>query len=303
MSVPITARVPVKFPPPALSETKPLVKIHCRVPTMYDRDTYGTLLIANGWVIYSRRQIRDLCLAGVEFILPPEDHAEAFALLEELWAERDAQDKAQALQLERLKELMSMPEFPDWTKDMVTAELAKITADVVMPVERKVKASGIQNQVMGNYDPLMKALASQTAQDQRRYWITIEHYVQGWEGIEHEPDGNGNGGITRHEAEYLRSELGEKAWEQLGEFINAMMELDSSDQKNLDLLLASMSARTGSKPTGDSKESSAHGNSTDESGIPIPEEESPKTIESSSSSTTSSPKKTEPSEPGQTAEH
>src|SRR4051812_43486293 len=100
MAIPITARVPVEFTPP--SSPAPLLKkdpadpekhvfrILVRVPTMMERDSYSAALIRGGVISYTRDQIRDLALAGVQHIYDPAEHEELQAGLRELWQAADA---------------------------------------------------------------------------------------------------------------------------------------------------------------------------------------------------------------------
>jgi hypothetical protein len=156
---------------------------------------------------------------------------------------------------------------------------------------------------------LQKVFADLAEQDARRAWLQAEVYVAGWRVenrtdeadtvLAYQPDGNGRGGLKKHEAEYLRRAIGQDAWMELSEFITALHSLDADEEKNLASLLASMSAQIGSTPS-ESKASSESGASTD---VPIsatPESESATTTESSSSSTTRSGTKKAKSEPGPT---
>lgn len=303
MSIPITARVPVEFTPPsvpgdllkpdAADREKPKFRILVRVPTMMERDSYSAALIRGGVIAYTRQQIRDLALAGVQHLFDEPEHEDIQARLIELWAAADADGAAQEKQLDRLRELheaaKARGEIPD--PKVVTEELAAIQPDVVIDGQRRVKALAINQEIMARYEPLREALAALTDQDAKRAWLNAEVYVEGWTGLKHTPDGNGRGGLQKHEAEYLREQIGQRAFDELSDFITSLQGIDGDEEKNLASLLESTSARIGSTQP-ESKASSGDGNSMDEPSTSTRARGSRKTTASSSSSTTSSATKT-----------
>lgn len=157
----------------------------------------------------------------------------------------------------------------------------------------RVRITAIQQDVVSRYAPLQKAFADLAEQEQKRAWLCIEMYVPTWKGLEHTPDGNGFGGITRLEAEWLRNELMSDAFEELGDYIFALHSIDGDEEKNLASLTESYSDPTGSLAA-QSKEStvSESGTSTDGNITATPDTGSPKTPEPSSECTKPAGKKT-----------
>jgi hypothetical protein len=301
MSVPLTAsRGPVDFTPLALIDREPPIVIKVRVPTPYERDAYASALVRGGVVHYSKQQIRDLMLAGVVAMYPEEKFDDIRSDLTELWACGDEEQRVRRLQQERLAELLDVPEGTDPPDNKeLEVELEKIVPEVTMDAQKRVRVVAVQQHVTSTYEPLQKAFADLAEQEAKRAWLQAETYVTGWSGLEHEPDGNGRGGLKKHEVEYLRSQLGSDAWLDLSDFITALHGIDGDEEKNLDSLLESMSNQNGStakvsKPSGES------GDSTDAPISPIPESESAPTTGPSSSSTSSSAKKTGASKTGRT---
>lgn len=287
MSVPLTAREPVMFSPPSLEEERPDVKVRVRVPTPYERDNFDAALVRAGVVYYSRDQIRDLTLAGVAETYGEDQFDDMRAQLQELWQAGDAQNEARLKQAERFLELVEANKTSKkpLTEKEITAELEEIKPDVVMNPVARAKATALQQELLAQYQPLQKAFADLADQDTKRSWIQAETYVAGWEGLEHEPDGNGRGGLKRHEAEYLREQLGARAWEELAEFITALHSIDGDTQKNLDSLLAKQSDPTGLTAPESTETISEHGNSTEESTTATQGGESQATTARSSGST------------------
>lgn len=294
MTIPITAREPIEFRPPALRETKPDVVITLRVPTIMERDAYAAALIRGGVMNYSRQQMRDLSFAGVEALFDASKHEEYIALLEELYLVSDEETRVEEMKQQRLLELHEAAKAKGETvkpKD-VLKELDEIKPTVVMDRNRRIQAVGINQQIMSRYKPLQEALGAITEQDAKRAWLNNTLYVMGWKGLEHEPDGNGKGGITDHEAEYLRKQVGHDAWQEISNFITAMQTIDGDEEKNLALLLESESGPTGSTPSEQQSASSENGNSTDARSSRTRGRGSRKTTGSSSRSTKSSRTKT-----------
>lgn len=289
MAIPLTAaRGPLEFTPLSLAERKPIVKIMVRVPTLYERDSYASALVRGGVVYYTKKQIRDLMLAGIIAGYPEEEFEDKRALLEELWQVGDEEAAARVKQQERLVELYDVPEGTDLPdEETVKAELDKIVPEVEMDPQRRVRATAIQQHVTSTYEPIQKAFASLTEQEARRAWLQAEIYVCGFTGYEHQPEGNGKGGLKTHEVNYLRGQMGGDAWLELSDFITALHGIDGDEEKNLASLLESMSAPDGSTVQ-ESNPSSESGPSTDAPITPIPDAASPKTTGSSSRSGTSS---------------
>lgn len=321
MAIPLTAaRAPAEFRPPALYpkdndghfKKRPRdVIILIRVPTMYERDSFASALVRGGVVHHGPKQIRALLLAGVQVLYPAEQFDTIRADLEELWAVNDEEQKVQQLQTERLVELLDVEPGtkPPGPKEIET-ELNKIVADVKMDPAKRIRVFAQQQHVMASYEPLQAVFADLAEQDARRSWLQAEVYVTGWRVenredeadtfLQHQPDGNGRGGLKKHEAEYLRAQIGQDAWMEISEFITALHGLDGDEEKNLASLLVSMSAQIGSTPT-ESKASSENGASTDGPISPTRAAGSRRTTGSSSNSTKRSGTKRAKSGTGPTA--
>lgn len=320
MSIPLTAEGgPAEFRPPALypkdqdghfKKRERDVILLVRVPTMYERDSFASALVRGGVVHHGPKEIRHLLLAGVQVLYPEDQFDTIRAELEELWQVTDEEQKVQQKQMERLVELLDVEEGeepPD--QKTIEAELEKIVPDVKMDPAKRIRVFARQQHVMSAYEPLQKVFADLAEQDARRAWLQAEVYVAGWRVenrtneedtvLAHQPDGNGRGGLKKHEAEYLRRAIGQDAWMELSEFITALHSLDGDEEKNLASLLVSMSAQIGSTPR-ESKASSENGASTDGPITPTPEKGSRTTTGSSSSSTTRSGTKRDRSGPGRT---
>lgn len=336
MPVPLTARAPVKFTPPALAasiarenadrarrndaavgvdpdwvvlEPLPQVEIVCRVPTMYERDSFASMLVRGGVVHYSRNQIRDLMLAGVTHLFAEDKFDDIRAELEELWQAGDATQDCQAKRTDRFIELMEkqaeLPANRKMSDDDMNAELNAIQPSVVISDAKRVKVTAIQQDITSRYPPLQMAFADLAEQDVRRHWLCVEVYVANWIGLEHTPTGNGRGGVTRDEAEWLRGKIGGEAFDELGGFIFAMHSIDGDEEKNLASLIESSSAQTGSQAPAESTSVLAkdHGSSTGVPFIETPGTASPKTTGPSSGSTKPARKKTGRSKSTPTVEH
>jgi hypothetical protein len=321
MAIPLTAaRAPAEFRPPALYpkdkdghfKKRPHdVIILIRVPTMYERDSFASALVRGGVVHHGPKQIRALLLAGVQVLYPTEQFDAIRADLEELWAVTDEEQKVQQLQTERLVELLDVePGTKPPPQKKIEEELNKIVAEVKMDPAKRIRVFAQQQHVMASYEPLQAVFADLAEQDARRSWLQAEVYVTGWRVenrvdeadtvLQHQPEGNGLGGLKKHEAEYLRREIGQDAWMEISEFITALHGLDGDEEKNLASLLVSMSAQIGSTQT-ESKASSGNGASTDG---PISQTRgggSRKTTASSSNSSKPSVTKKAKSGPGPTA--
>lgn len=315
MAVPITARHPVDFTPPALlarnldlvKEGKPPILIKVRVPTMYERDAFSAALVRGGVVHYSRSQIRDLMRAGVVSLYPAERFDELRQNLEDLWQLADAINKCELDRSEKFLELMErqaeLPPEKHMSDADMEAELQKIQPSIVMDEPTRVKITAIQQDITSRYEPLQKAFADLAEQDVRRNWLCVEIYVGDWEGLQYSPTGNGRGGCTRGEAEYLRMQIGEKAFDEIGGFVFAMHSIDGDEEKNLASLIESSSAAIGSTLAGSMMptETPAPGSSTGEPSIETPGTGSAPTTESSSSFTKPSKRKTAKSAASPTA--
>lgn len=321
MGIPLTAREPVPFTPPALANRNreeniarqargeaPLqpVKIICRVPTMYERDSFAAALVRGGVVNYSRRQIREMMLAGVAHLLPEDQFDEKAEQLQALWTWDDAQKKCQNDRTERYGEIMeqqaTLPVKKRLTDAQIEAELAKIVPEVVMPEADRIRINALQQDVQARYEPMRRAFADLAEQDTRRRWICVETYVVNWQGLEHTPDGNGHGGIDRQEAEWLRGQIGGDAFDQLADFIFAMHWIDGDEEKNLASLIESSSALTGSnQPESKSDQDTSAGSSTAEPTTKTRATASPKTSASSSARGKRSATKTDASASSPTA--
>jgi hypothetical protein len=307
MAIPLTAREPVEFTPPNLPEalkgtdpadsTKNKVRILVRVPTMMERDSYAAALVRGGVVYHTRQQIRGYALAGVLDIVPESEADEATALLEEYWQTTDEEERVRDEQMKKLSELMEAAQakkgkaaVPD--PKVVKQELEAIVPNMKMDARRRARAISLNSRIMSTYQPLKEAIGDQVDQDAKRAWLNAQVYVIGWTGLPDDPDGNGSGGITLAEAEYLRGHIGAEAWNDLSEFITSMQGIDQDEKKNLASLLESASVQIGSTTSEQSSASSEDGSSTDAPSTPIPASESRKTTGSSSRSTKSSRTKT-----------
>ena len=299
MTIPLTAKMPVPFYPPALlkrnqelhQEGKEQIHLMIRVPTPYERDAFSASLVRGGVVHYSRTQIRDLMLAGVAFLYPPEDFERIHGELEGLWQAKDAIDKVQiertARMLELLEQQQALPPEKHLTQEAMEKELLALQPEVMIDEPTRVRVTAIQQDIASRYEPLQKAFADLAEQDIRRNWLCVEIYVINWKGLEHAPDGNGHGGITRPEAEYLRKHIGAEAFDQIGDFVMGLQSIDGDEEKNLASLIESSSAPIGST-LAESMASTEPGSSTDEPSIAIPDTGLPEMIASSSSSTKAS---------------
>lgn len=316
MAIPITIDVPVEFTPnnlPAalqgkdpVDKSKHKFRLYIRVPTMLERDSYHAALQRAGVTHYSRQNLRDFSLAGVLELLPSEEQDEATALLEELWQVSDEETRVGGVQLERLQELVEAAResggpnaMPD--QKLIEKELNEIKPTITMDKRRRTKAASINVKLISMYEPLREALASLVEQDSKRHWMNMKTYVNTWVGLPDTPVGNGLGGLTQDEAEYLRGKLGMEAWKETSDFITGMQGIDEDEEKNLASLLESASAPIGSKTSEPLKASSENGNSTDAPSTKTRGKGSPKTTGSSSRSGKSSATKPAGSEPGQTA--
>lgn len=296
MAVPLTARAPVEFTPPSAPEKLraidpstelPKFAVSVRVPTPYERDGYNAALVRGGVTSYTKTQIRQIGLAGIQELFPKEEHDDLVALLRENWAAEEAHAEMEKEQRAKLLELLdearakggadAMPKNED-----VKKALEEIRPSVVMDQQRQIRAVSIAQEIGNRYPPMREALAALVEQDAKRAWLNAEVYVTGWRGLEHEPDGNGRGGITRHEADYLRTQIGESAFHELSDFITSMHGLDEDEEKNLASLLESMSVQIGSTQS-TSKASSEDGNSTDESSTATQESTGSRTTTAKSS--------------------
>lgn len=267
MAIPLTAAEPIEFTPVACFENpaKRDVKIHIRVPTMMERDRYSAALVRSGVIFYTQQQLRDFTLAGVQEVYPPEKHEEFTALIEEMWmvmdAEREANERQGAKLIEIYEKAKAQKKEPDPKK--VQAELDKIIPNATMDKQRRVKATGIVSEIAAHSIPVRDALAALTEADSRRAYLNVQTFVFGWEGLEHTLDAPpGPTGMKQHEAEYLRLQIGEEAWEELSDKITALQGLTEDEEKNSDSPPANTPDETGSTQLGLSKESNASGDST-----------------------------------------
>jgi len=286
MPIPLSARAPIPFTPPALANRnreenvareargeKPLepVKIIIRVPTMYERDSFASALVRGGVVNYSRRQIREMMLAGVAYLRPKEDFDELQERLAQLWAWEDAQKKCENDRMDRYAALQEenaqLPVKQRLTEQQIQDQVATIRPDVEMREADRISINAIQQDVMARYEPMMRCFADMAEHETQRRWICVETYVVNWQGLEHTPEGNGHGGIERREAEWLRAQIGGEAFDQLADLIFAMHWIDGDEEKNLASLIESSSALTGStqqetKPAQDAAGGNSMGTST-----------------------------------------
>lgn len=281
MAIPLTARAPVNFNPPS----KPLAKIYVRVPTPFERDNFHAALVRGGIVHYSAEQLRDLMLSGI-FALYPEKFDEYRSLMEEFYLAGDEEKKLIDKQFQRLVELEDqnslLPPAKQRSREAMIEEVEKeIAPSFVFPQSKRVAAAALQMDIRARYEPVQKAFADMAEQDSKRAWLTAEVYVAGWQFPDTErlalpgapdpetltawetPEGNGRGGLQRHEAEYLREKLGAAAWEELAQFIMALHGLDEDEEKNLQSLLATFAAPVGSKPSSTESQASDAGPSKD----------------------------------------
>lgn len=323
MAIPLTARMPVEFTPPALlvrnqlieaenarraergEEPNDEIKIIVRVPTMYERDSFSAALVRGGVVHYSRKQIRDLMLAAASHLHDDAEYDQLSADLQELWDAADAAHECQQLRTDRYIALMEQQKnLPKSAKrmgeDELEAELQTIQPKSVIDDLKRVRVTAMQQDLTSRYEPIQKAFADLAEQDTRRAWLCVEIYVVNWYGLHFKPDGNGRGGITRAEAEFLRVQIGAEAFEQLADFIYAMHGIDGDEEKNLASLIENSSAPIGST-LAESMASNEAGTSTDTPIGPTPESGSPKTTDSSSPSSKRSRTRTGKSAPSQTA--
>lgn len=325
MGIPLTARALADFTPPALlarnikttqidnperaAQGKPVLEpimLKVRVPTMYERDAFSAALVRGGVVHYSRKQIRDLMLAAVEHLRDKETFEQDCADLEELWAAADAQTKCQVERTDRYMQLMERDanrpkNKPAMTEQEMEDELQSIQPESVIDDKKRVRVTAIQQDLTSRYEPLQKAFADLAEQDTRRAWLCVESYVVTWKGLEHTPDGNGRGGITRDEAEWLRAQIGADAFEETADFIYALHGIDGDEEKNLASLIENFSAPIGS-PRAESMASKINGTSTDEPSTATRGKGSRKTTGTSSSSSKPSATSTDASQPSQTAD-
>lgn len=308
MAVPLSARAPVQFASDKLKKRlgDDAAFILVRIPTPYERDSFDAALVRAGVVYYSREQIRDLTLAGVAALHGTAEFDDHRAKLQELWAVGDAERAARLKQTELFLQLMeeNTSRVPPLPPEEIMAKVDEIKPDTVMSPARRAETTAFQQDILSGYPPLQKAFADLAEQDTKRAWIQAETYVTGWtgKGFKHQPDGNGRGGIQRHEAEYLRETIGADVWEELSDFITAMHGIDGDTEKNLDSLLEKLSAPTGSEqqesspPTG-----SQSGSSTGDDISPTPDTGSRPTRGRSRASTKTTGKKTGRSKSSPTA--
>lgn len=289
MPIPKTAREPLVIPLAALKETSLKdFTVKVRVPTPFERDIFDSVLVGEGVVYYDPQQIRDLTLAGAAALRGSEAFDDNQALLMENWQAGDAQKKANASQAMMFLELSEKNKTArkKLTADEIIAKIEEIKPDVIMDPVRRGEAVALQNEIMGHYDPLRKAFEDLTKADTLRSWIQVETYVSGWTGLEHEPDGNGRGGLERFEAEYLRDNIGAEAWEELNRFIAALHNIDKETEKNLDSLLEKQHDPIGSTaPASKEPTGSESGNSSEIASTATPAGESPMSTAGSSPST------------------
>jgi hypothetical protein len=303
MAIPLTAREPVPFRPPSLAATKPDFTAMIRVPTMYERDAYQAALVRGGIVHYSKSSIRELMLAGA-IALHGEDKFDTMrADFEDMWAAGDAMTECNQHRIELNIELVEkneeLPEGQKITVEEMQKRMDAIKPDIEIDGARHVRITALQQDVTSRYEPLQKAFADLAEQETRRDWLNIETYVTGWSGLSHTPDGNGRGGITRREAEWLRAQIGSIAFTEISGVIFSMHGLDDDDEKNLASLLENASLQAGSTATEMTTGSDA-GNSGDEPSIETLAPVLPATTEPSSKSSKASETKTTKSEPSPT---
>lgn len=294
MAIPLTAREPIEFRPPSLKEAKPDLAITVRVPTMLERDRYGAALVRSGVVFYTQKQIRDFTLAGVQEIYPAETHDEYVALLEEYWLVVDDERATQQAQAEKLIEIYEAAKAKKKDPDpkFVAKELDKIVPSAAMDKQRRVKANGLASEIASRSPPVRDALASLTEADSKRAYLNVQTFVMGWKGLEHTIDGvPGPEGLKIHEAEYLRLQIGEEAWEELSDYITGLQSLTEDEEKNSDSPPVNTIDGTGSTQSEPKSASNEGGNSTDESSSPTPATGSRPTTGSSRKSTKTLPTK------------
>jgi hypothetical protein len=313
MPIPLSARAPVKITPPSLArrnveenvertkrgETpQDPIKITVRVPTMYERDSFSAALVRGGVIHYSQNQVRDLMRAGVSHLYDDDKFDETVVDLEALWQAGDAARKCgmerEQLSIELLERQMELPPAQRMSEEEVAARLEAVQPEFKLEESKRARLTAIQQDIVARYEPLQKAFADLAEQEIRRRWLCVEIYVQGWSGLPHEPDGNGLGGITRREAEWLREQIGGVAFDELGDFIFNLHSIDGDEEKNLASLIESFSALTGSETQANSMsdQDTGIGSSTGEPSTETPESGSPKTTASSSGSTKPRRKKT-----------
>lgn len=297
MTIPLTARAPVELTPSLAKETPGLekFKVTVRVPTMLERDSYGTAMLANGVVLYTKNQIRQMALAGVQEIYPADKHEEYSTLLTELWAATDEDDDVQQKQRELLEQIYDRAEAAGQEKpspEDVLDELGKIVPDFKMDRARREQAQGINSEIISTYPPLQRAISAVSAQQSKLEWMNVRTYVVGWTGLEHNLETRPSGQtLADHEIEYLRGAVGREIFAQISDLITALHSIDRDDEKNLASLLESFTDPIGSK-LAPSKASSENGSSTEGSSTPTRASGSPKTTGRSSRSSKTSQTKT-----------
>lgn len=296
MPIPLTAIHLKPWAPPNLAKVdaaKPEAeqrKIVIRVPNMYERDNFSSALVRAGVIHYGQKEIRDLVLAGITLLWVPEEFDAKRDLLEQAWQAQDAAMKCQEERQNRFLELLQLhqaklerdPGTPPFDQAAAEAELELIQPDVQVDESVRVRATALQQDIAARYAPLQQAFADLAEQDIKRRWLCIQTYVANWQNFEHSPTGNGMGGITRDEAMWLRSQIGQADFDAVGELIFAMHGLDSDDEKNLDSLIVSFSDQTGSTASEKMSEEIPSGNSKVEPTTEIPAEESQPTTARSS---------------------
>jgi len=296
MAVPFTAEKQCIFRPPSLQNHARLnkVKIKMRVPTPYERDMYASLMLKEGVIHHTKRDVRQLMLAGIMKAFDEETAERYRNLSETLYQVEAAEQTQQQLRRARYIDMTDVPEDQQPTEDELNAELEKIKPEVVMPIKDRMEIIEVHQKIQSEYAPIVKVMSDLAEQEAKIEWLNIKHYVSNWEGLRdnRDTDATAEDPLEKHEAEYLRKELGADAWSEISTFIVAMMGIDQDEEKNLSLLLESMSAQTGSttsKPLPGSK----NGKSTAGRSGKTRKSLSPKTRAKPSASGTDSKKKAE----------
>lgn len=268
--IPITADKVLSFRPMALEDHETLsnVIIKVRVPTPFERDAYVSNLLMAGVVQHTKEQFNNITKAGIVALYKGDEKDHYLSLLELAIEFEKAKEDCLILRSNKYQEMTDLPDGADLPSvEEIEAELEKIQPEDVISESDRDEILAVQAHLQKSYQPLVKAISDFNNRDSKTVKFNVQHYVSDWEGLEFNPAQpcDIDNPLKEHEVIYLRTQIGKLAFEQIGGFILAMQSIDQDEEKNLSLLLESMSAQIGSKSiTEKSQESSTGTLNTDQ---------------------------------------
>jgi hypothetical protein len=289
-TIPLTARDPRPFTPPALAKLhenaleehqrakgKPADKpkkpvFYIAVPTLVERETIGSFMFELGLVQVTLDSIRNATLKAAKELIEGDAGEETALFLESHWQQTAIHDE----QVDLWQQQESQRLIDEW-EDRGTAREPYPMPPALTTLDDRIRAKEVVDDLIARSRTLRRLFAAQARFSKENEIMMLRVHLRSWDGLATTREAEGGGGeaelVTEECIDALREEIGPKAWKELWQEVDGQYHLAADEVGNSASPPASGRKNDGSTPSPGEESGDSRGtaSATSSSSEQIPE--------------------------------